>query len=312
MTEIPQPEAPRPRLPLPPTLFAIALMIGVAALGFVQLFAAHMTRDPMGLASSMAVAAFLCLPVAAGLALVSGAPVRLVASERPVLMVLRCLAKAGFLLLVLTLEGPGHGAMFMEFTGYALAVIAAALFFHERAATRDQLALLGCFCATVGVLAMVTWPGYLMMWLHWKLVGAMVLLTLFIALTRRLAPGDGVASLLFWDSVITLIILGGLFAGGTIAWDGAPLNQAAGLVLAVVVGRVAWIKAYVHAPLSRLAPFEYLALPMLVGLGLLFGQTMPLPMTLGFIGVIPICGLLLLREIWLVRRADAKILESFD
>ncbi|MBT5433679.1 MAG: hypothetical protein HOL02_11030 [Rhodospirillaceae bacterium] len=301
------------RLPLPPTLFAMALMLAVAGTGLAQLIAANMTRDPMGAASSMGLSALLSIPVAVVLAIASGEHSRLVVSSSYQLLALRCLAHIGLLLFVfLPFRNLGIGAIFIEFLGYPVAAVIAVLLIHERPALRDITASGLVVAATIGILAFLTWPAVWNGMTDTILLPATVCLATYVVLTRRLAPRDGVACLLFWDSLVTVIFFAGLFGAELVAWDGAPWNQAAGLLLALVAGRVFWIKAYAHAPIARLLPFEFLPLPLLVAVALLFRQTMPPALMLGSALVVPICAGLIWREIVVVLREKRSLLATFD
>ena len=121
---------------------------------------------------------------------------------------------------------------------------------------------------------------------------------------RPLASGRLRSSSACWFAAVTLIALLALLRAGMVEWDGGPWNQMAGVVAAALVANLIWLAAYAHAPVSRLAPFEYLALPMLLGVGLLFGQSYPLLLLIGFLAVVPICALLALCEILLVYGRD--------
>ncbi|MBC6440604.1 MAG: hypothetical protein GDA49_09425 [Rhodospirillales bacterium] len=90
-----------------------------------------------------------------------------------------------------------------------------------------------------------------------------------------------------------------------------PDNNAR-LRLRDILAVVGSIKACAHAPVSWLVPFAFLPLPLLPGGGLLFGQSMPMPMMIGLAAVIPVWALLALREIVLVRRAYHGMLARFD
>ena len=301
-----QPGPPPPvRLPLPPTLFAMAMLTGVAALGLPRLIGAHMTRDPMGKATELGITAMLAIPLA--LALASARPqglLRLFGRAHAGELAVRGLAKAGFLIALFAQAETAGSTTLLDYTGYVAAAVIAAFLFGARTPLRDKLALGACFLCTVGMIVIPPWFAAPSPWPGGAIVVAIFCLGLFVALTHRLAPRKGIATLLFWDAAVILIALLALLRAGMVEWDGGPWNQMAGVVAAALVANLIWLAAYAHAPVSRLAPFEYLALPMLLGVGLLFGQSYPLLLLIGFLAVVPICALLALCEILLVYGRD--------
>ncbi len=121
-------------------------------------------------------------------------------------------------------------------------------------------------------------------------LGGTISYALVVIINRRLRSEAGFARLMVWPGLVGLLATAPFMV---VEWNWPPPGDLAALSLnGVLAGAatVALATAFRHAPPSRLAPFEFIALPMSLGFDwLLFGKPPEAMLVLGGAVVVAAC-----------------------
>ena len=165
-----------------------------------------------------------------------------------------------------------------------LVTLFSVLFLKEKVELARWIAV---FCGFVGVLIIIRPGSHVFTWAVFLPMGNAIAFATYQILTRRLAGLESPYTSVFYSGLIGSVLL---TAALPYTWV-TPQNglHAAMFVLLGVlggIGHLILIKAYDHAPASRLAPFSYSQLIWVTAIGFLAFGDFPDPWSLGGIAIL--------------------------